>query len=539
MCLSLNSVLYIRAAIALQSNSIIVSILFKNLCCAEEVKVRVKGVTSIAKTDDNFVCATLDWWPHTKCDYNQCPWANAGILNLDLNKKILANAIKAFDSLRIRVGGSLQDQVVYKVGKHAKNCRDFKLKHGGLFGFSEGCLPMKRWDRLNKLFNHTGALVTFSLNALIGRKKAARKKKANEATLMVGKWDHRNAYDLINYTVSKGYKIDSFELGNELCGSGVSVRVEAEPYGKDMILLKKMIKELYPDPATRPKLLGPGGFYDEQWFKTFLETSGPNVVDGLTHHIYNLGAGVDPTLINKIQDPYFLDEVAQTYKDVSTSVELFGPWAGAWVGESGGAYNSGGRDVSHSFVNGFWYLDQLGMTSTFNHKAFCRQALIGGNYALLNTTTFVPNPDYYGALLWHRLMGKNVLSTTHDGSPYLRAYAHCSKKTAGISILLINMSNSTTFEVSVVDDMNLYLEKFLLMHGNEGSNQREEYHLTPKNGNILSDVLLLNGTPLKLTESSDIPAMNPELVDAALPITVAPDSIVFATLRGFKAPACA
>lgn len=36
------------------------------------------------------------------------------------------------------------------------------------------------------------------------------------------------------------------------------------------------------------------------------------------------------------------------------------------------------------------------MTSTFNHKVFCRQALIGGNYALLNTTTFIPNPDYYG-----------------------------------------------------------------------------------------------------------------------------------------------
>lgn len=52
------------------------------LSYAEEVKVMVKSVTSIAKTDDNFICATLDWWPHNKCDYNQCPWENAGILNL-------------------------------------------------------------------------------------------------------------------------------------------------------------------------------------------------------------------------------------------------------------------------------------------------------------------------------------------------------------------------------------------------------------------------------------------------------------------------
>lgn len=94
------------------------------------------------------------------------------------------------------------------------------------------------------------------------------------------------------------------------------------------------------------------------------------------------------------------------------------------------------------------------------------------------------------------------------------------------------MSNSTTFEVSVADDTNSYHQQY------RDTNKREEYHLTPEDGNILSDVLLLNGTPLKLTESSDIPAMNPQLVDARLPIKVTPDSIVFATLPGFKAPAC-
>ena len=49
---------------------------------AEDVKVTVGGVTSIAETDDNFICATIDWWPADKCDYNQCPWGLAGIFNL-------------------------------------------------------------------------------------------------------------------------------------------------------------------------------------------------------------------------------------------------------------------------------------------------------------------------------------------------------------------------------------------------------------------------------------------------------------------------
>lgn len=95
------------------------------------------------------------------------------------------------------------------------------------------------------------------------------------------------------------------------------------------------------------------------------------------------------------------------------------------------------------------------------------------------------------------------------------------------------MDKSTTFEVSVVDDLNMYPSRIEPIH------QREEYHLTPKDGNIQSDVLLLNGTPLKLTASFDIPEMNPQLVDPTLPISVAPRSIVFATLRGFQAPACA
>lgn len=41
------------------------------------------------------------------------------------------------------------------------------------------------------------------------------------------------------------------------------------------------------------------------------------------------------------------------------------------------------------------YLDQLGMASKYNTTVYCRQSLIGGNYGLLNTTTFVPRPDYF------------------------------------------------------------------------------------------------------------------------------------------------
>lgn len=106
----------------------------------------------------------------------------------------------------------------------------------------------------------------------------------------------------------------------------------------------------------------------------------------------------------------------------------------------------------------------------------------------------------------------------------------------GITLLLINMSNSTCFDVSVINDENLYPRQ--TEEDSESEKWREEYHLTPKCGDIQSDVVLLNGTPLRLTESLDVPSMEPKLVDPSSPITVAPESIVFATLRDFKAPAC-
>ncbi|XP_028762053.1 heparanase-like protein 1 [Neltuma alba] len=494
---------------------------------SEDVKLDVKVITSIANTDENFICATLDWWPSDKCDYGQCPWGQAGILNLDLNNKIMINAIKAFNSLRIRLGGSLEDQVVYRF-RHPKNCIGFTKNPGGLFGFSSGCLNHTRWDQINDFFNKTGVKLTFGLNALHGKRRSVEDK-----ILWLGNWNPHNAATLMTYTISKGYKIDSYELGNELCSDGIGARIESVQYAKDITELRKLVNMFYPEPDTRPQVLAPGGFYKKEWFDSFLQNTAPNVIDGVTHHIYNLGAGVDKTLINKVQDPFFLSQVAQTFKDISTSVKEYAPWAQAWVGESGGAYNSGGKDVSHTFANGFWYLDQLGMTSTFNHKVYCRQTLVGGNYGLLNTTSFIPNPDYYGALLWHRLMGTKVLSVNNEGSPYLRAYAHCSKNKAAVSLLLINMSNSTSFKVSVNMDMNLYPNQQV-----SDSNMREEYHLTPKDGNIQSDVVLLNGKVLSLTESQDIPSMEPMLLDPSSPINVAADSIVFARLNNLNAPAC-
>ncbi|KAL3636201.1 hypothetical protein CASFOL_020748 [Castilleja foliolosa] len=510
-------------------------IIFMSLFCvsfADNLTIIVLGNYRdiLAVTDETFVCATLDWWPENKSDFGFHSWGKAGILNLDLDNKVLENAVKAFGNLRIRVGGSLQDQVDYKLGASLGNCTNFTSEEDGLFGFSRGCLDMGRWNRMNKFFYETGAVITFGLNALNGRHN---KSTSDGSTLMEGAWDSTNAYDFMSYNAYKGFKIDSYEFGNELSGSGIAVKVDAEQYAKDIIILKKLIQKLYPNnSANKPSVLGPGGFYDEDWFKQFLSAAPvPSGVDGVTYHIYNLGSGKDQSVVlNGTHDPDVVNEANKTYYKIKTDMQPFG--LNPWVSESGGSYSSGARNVSNTFANGFWYLNQLGLTAKYNHPVFCRQTLIGGNYGLLNATTFIPNPDYYGALLFHRLMGKTVLPANHNGSDFLRVYAHCSKNnTKGVSVLIINMSKSKTFEVKVEDNTKSYHV--------EDAKQREEYHLTPKGGSIQSEVVLLNGKPLNLTETFDIPTMDPRLVNATSPIRAAPYSIVFVTITDYNASACA
>ncbi|KAL4313093.1 hypothetical protein GQ457_01G017250 [Hibiscus cannabinus] len=315
--------------------------------------------------------------------------------------------------------------------------------------------------------------LTFGLNALFGRNESR-----TEKGVWIGDWQPQNTRDFVKYTISKGYKVDSYEFGNQLCGSGIGARVDANQYRKYFIVLKNLVKELYADPETRPKVLGTGCFYDEK----------------------------------------------------------FRPQSGALVSESRGAFNSGSKDVSPTFVDGFWYLDQMGMATTYDQKVFCRQALIGGNYGLLSATTFIPNPDYYGALLWHQLMGSTVLAVTKESDPYLRVYAHCAKKKPGVSVIFINLSKHRSFNITLSnlksEDDGKPNDEFV------GKQNREEYHLTSLFGKMKGVIVCLNDVPMVQPGSRDILAMDPRLVDASAPIYVVAQSIAYVTVRDFEAPAC-
>ncbi|KAJ7531531.1 hypothetical protein O6H91_14G047700 [Diphasiastrum complanatum] len=504
----------------------------------QTVTVAINGRTTIAKIGDNFLCATLDWWPPEKCDYGTCSWGRASALNLDLSNPLLQNAVRGLTPLMLRLGGSLQDKLIYGIGNLQRPCVPQKPT-SDLFGFSEGCLNMSRWDALNRFFQLTGVQVAFGLNALYGREKD-----------YTHAWDSTNAYDFIQYTIKKKYQIQAWELGNELSGSGVGASVPVSQYVSDVKKLRAVIDQLYAGWTTKPLIVAPDGFFDENWYLQLLQGTGNQIINVLSRHIYSLGAGVDTDLVDKILNPSYLSQEAGPYRSMQQMLQTNGPWAQAWIGEAGGAYNSGHHLVTDAFVFSFWYADQLGMAARFNNTAFCRQSLIGGNYGLLDHATFNPNPDYYSALIWKTLMGKNVLSASVNGNNYLRAYAHCSKgDSQSISVLLINLSNTTQFSVNLaitatapLDTLVRQFEVPMLEQKTSGTSksgaQRLEYHLTAPNGDLHSQTVLLNGVPLQMTSSGNLPTLNPILVNPSLPISVAPLSIVFVKVPHLPNLAC-
>lgn len=48
----------------------------------EDIVLFVNTSETVAQTDANYICATIDWWPKEKCNYNQCPWGSSSVNNL-------------------------------------------------------------------------------------------------------------------------------------------------------------------------------------------------------------------------------------------------------------------------------------------------------------------------------------------------------------------------------------------------------------------------------------------------------------------------
>jgi heparanase 1 len=244
-----------------------------------------------------------------------------------------------------------------------------------------------------------------------------------------------------------------------------------------------------------------------------------------------------------------------------------------WIGESASHAGGGTPTVSNRYASLYYYMDSLGATAAANHSGFLRQDLTGASYGLvegcamegkwesynLNVSksrtprgTCSPNPDYFGALLFTRLMGPRVMNVSTEGSSTVRAWGHCSAAAAAaaaaaaiggsasdaggssgsggnLTLLLLNLLNTTT----TVD----------LSQAAVGATSRSDYILTPSSATVAvsepgellkSDVVDLNGQAL-LMNGDELPAVDGvEVTGAAgvMTLKLPPLAVGFAVVHG-------
>jgi len=354
------------------------------------------------------------------------------------------------------------------------------------------------------------------------------------------RWDPTGARRVMQRAIERNFTFYGFELGNE-----ENPGHDAESEALDFQILHKLLVEMYPDLATRPKIMGPDphGFHDDNSTRAtmaldFLRDFVTNTtklgvpVAAITHHEYievDMYSTVPPTADK-------LDLTAQIAAAVNaTLAPLLPPGVGIWAGEIG-PHN--GKTVPcdlarpfrwANFADIFWYLDAMGSKAANGYSAFCRQDFVGIDYGLVDCLTYEPLPDYWAGVLWGRLVGPAVVRTTSNDTSGVRAYTHCTVDAPNdATVVLLNLDPTIN---PVTNGTNAARNVTIAVGGQVWSGARTEYHLTGPRGTN-STAIALGGVPIALTASGDLPPLDGTATGGEAVIEMAAASAVFVVLHG-------
>jgi hypothetical protein len=183
--------------------------------------------------------------------------------------------------------------------------------------------------------------------------------------------------------------------------------------------------------------------------------------------------------------------------------DRYAPGAPIWNTETGSAA-CGGTRWAPTFLDIFRYLDTNARLAKQGLDAIFTHALISGSNGVIDEKTLLPNPNYWAALMWRRLLGTKVLDAGPT-RPGVHLYAHCQRgNPAGVTVLAINLENKPA-QLTVAGPADLYA-------------------LTAPE--LTSRAVWLNGEPLMLGPEETLPEIRPARA-AGGRITLAPTSVNF------------
>ena len=534
--------------------------------------VVVGGGPALSTTGPNFVCWNIDASANRGFFWRNLSAADPGSYGAQLARQAAAigSAQEAGYSL-LRFGGSGNDYLTYE-GFGATRCTRPPSDYNQ-------CLNVTQWRDLLSFTANANARMIFGLSMNTGRdrrrRRPRRRLQASTTDAPTGgtpgraraaggpfpyPWDPTNAREILAWTIDQklDHLIYGFELGNEQNTQYTGTKMAA---GGTAVLYNLTV-ELWPDPATRPKLFGPDphSFHDAdgdiaawivEWLDECRRLGVP--IHAVTHHEYvEVDAGT-------FTSPAKLDMNGAIAAKVNASVRAHDAGVLIFGGEIG-PHNGGSPPCDHTsmrwanFGDSLWYADALGSKALNGYAGLCRQDYIGADYGLLDCSTGTPLPDYYTALAWAKTMGRGVLGATAS-SRALRAYAHCgpaasaatsSSSSGSVTVVVINLSNGTVpVEFSMPPPTSRRTSKTAVTAAATSSKVRQ-WLLTPSEDpksslihatGILGTGVELNGKLLQLGKGGEVPAMAGMDVDADA-VKLPPTSVGFFLFPGAHHPAC-
>jgi hypothetical protein len=187
-----------------------------------------------------------------------------------------------------------------------------------------------------------------------------------------------------------------------------------------------------------------------------------------------------------------------------------------WNTETAEAACGGDRWAS-TFLDSFRYLNQLGSLARRGVQVNLHNTMASSDYGLLDENTYAPRPNFWAALLWHRLMGSTVLDPGPSPGPSLHLYAHCLPgKKGGVTLLAINASRDQAQTLDI-------------------ASPSRSYTLTAKD--LLDKTVDLNGTELALGSGDALPDLKATATRAGT-VTLAPATITFFALEKAANASC-
>jgi len=262
-----------------------------------------------------------------------------------------------------------------------------------------------------------------------------------------GIWLSDRAGRLLAYTRSLGGTIAAGEFMNEpnlAAQNGAPAGYAAAAYVRDFRIFREFMKAASPETL----IVGPGNAGEAPNGNRGMDArkllaSGSTDVDVISYHQYGT---VSPRCGgHDAPDQALTDEwLSRTDKTLAFYKHLrdqFAPGKPIWLTETADAA-CGGNPWDTTFLDSFRYLDQLGRLARSGVQVVIHNTLSGSDYGLLDENTFTPRPNYWAALLWHRLMGTTVLDAGVAVQAGLHVYAHCDlAKSGGVTVLAINNSD--------------------------------------------------------------------------------------------------